>query len=62
MPQDVLDAEVALATGEELDMISRHGFVPLTFGPVELEHEDFHEPQVVDWDQLDLERNVSIFP
>jgi hypothetical protein len=62
MPQDVLDAEVAQATGEELDTISRHGFVPLTCGPVELENDDFQEPQVVDWDQLDLERHVSIFP
>lgn len=62
MPQDVLDAEVAQATGEELDTISHYGFVPLTYGPVELEPEDFHAPQVVDWDQLDLERYVSIFP
>lgn len=62
MPQDVFDAEVAQATGEEFDTISHHGFVPLTRGPMELEPDDFHEPQVVDWDQLDLERHVSIFP
>lgn len=62
MHQDLLDAEVACATGEDIDTISRQGFVPLTRGPVELEPDDFHEPQVVDWDQLDQERYVTIFP
>jgi hypothetical protein len=55
MTQAQLDRAVARATGEALRTISSMGFVPLANTPVE------HEPQIVDWDELDA-RRYSYFP
>ena len=61
MPQKAFDDAVARATGEDRRTIARHGFSPLTYGPMEPEDDDFHEPLVVDWDQLEFNRNIAIF-
>ena len=61
MPQKAFDNSVARATGEDRRTIARHGFSPLTFGPMELEDDDFHEPQMVDWDQLERDRGIPLF-
>lgn len=52
MTQRDLNRAVASATGESLARISQMGFVPLTPLPIE------REPLCIDWDQLDLHRNV----
>lgn len=56
MTQAQLDREVARATSEDVCEISRRGFSPLTFGPLEREPEEM----IVDWDELQLARNVSL--
>ncbi len=61
MPQKTLNDAVVRATGEDLRMIARHGFSPLSFGPVEPEDDDYPEPQMVDWDQLEGEGGVSVY-
>ena len=55
MTQAQLDRAVARATGESLRTINAMGFVPLASNAVE------HEPQIVDWDELDAHR-YSVFP
>ena len=55
MTQAELNFEVAQATGESVSEIARRGFSPLTFGAVEREPEDM----IVDWDDLQLSRNVA---
>ena len=55
MTQTELARAVARATGESVRTISRQGFVPLTPVPFE------REPQVVDWDELDVTR-LGLFP
>ena len=54
MTQNELNRAVARATGESVAVISSMGFVPLTSVPYEC------EPKVVDWDQLDQSRRVSL--
>lgn len=54
MTQNELNRAVARATGESVAVISGMGFVPLTSVPYE------REPKVVDWDQLDQSRPVSL--
>ena len=56
MNQRSLNREVAQATGETISTIAAIGFVELTGQPFE------REPQTVDWDELDAERNVSLSP
>jgi len=56
MNQRSLNREVAQATGETISTIATLGFVPLTGQPFE------REPQTVDWDELDAERNVAVMP
>ena len=56
MTQHELNRAVAQATGETVSTISALGFIPLTGQPFE------REPQTVDWDGLDGERNVSLTP
>jgi len=60
MPQKSLDDAIARVTGEDRRTIARRGFSPLNLGPVELEDDDFHEPLMVDWDQLELDRGIAI--
>ncbi len=55
MTQAELNRAVASATGESISTIARMGFVELTASPIE------HEPQVVDWDELQSHR-PGIFP
>ena len=55
MTQAELNREVARATGESVAEIQHMGFVPLTLEPFE------REPQVVDWDEMDEQRDV-VFP
>ena len=54
MTRNELNRAVARATGESVAVISSMGFVPLTSVPYE------REPEVVDWDQLDQSRRVSL--
>ena len=62
MTQTELDRAVARATGESVQRSTRAGFsvadrliVRCDPGPYEA------APRVVDWDQLDADRNVSLF-
>ena len=62
MTQEALNQAVAEATGENVRTIDWLGFVPLTAVPIELEaEEEDRPPLVVDWDALELERNLAIF-
>ncbi len=54
MTQAELNREVARATGESVRTIADLGFVPLTPGPYERDR----EPLVVDFDELDANRQV----
>ena len=55
MTQDELNCQVARATGETITTVEQLGFVPLR--PICFER----EPLVVDWDELDAQRDV-VFP
>jgi len=54
MTQNELNRAVARATGETVSTISSMGFVPLTGNPIE------REPQIVDWDESDGSRRLSL--
>lgn len=56
MIQARLYREVAAATGETVSEISRRGFGMLAPLPKEPDPEDL----ILDWDQVELERNVSL--
>ena len=56
MTQAELNREIAKKTGETVSTIAALGFVELTGQPFE------REPQTVDWDELDAERNVAVMP
>lgn len=60
MPQDLLDSAVAIATGEDRRTISRLGFSELHPMRLENETDEFREPLVVDWDELELERYLAM--
>lgn len=55
MTQRDLNRAVARATGESLATISRAGFSPLAGFVVH------REPQTVDWDVAEQQRNVAVF-
>ena len=55
-----LDHEIARSTGESLSDIRRHGFSPLRKSVLELEPDDLIEDLIVDWDALELARNVQL--
>ena len=55
-----LDHEIARSTGESLSDIRRHGFSPLRESMLEPEPEDLIEDLIVDWDALELARNVPL--
>ena len=64
MTQLELDAAVATATGEDLHEIRRRGFSiadpdDVCFDP---EPDVLSSPQTIDWDELQMERNVALFP
>ena len=54
MTQNELNRAVAQVTGEDISEIARRGFQPLELEPSE------PEDVIVDWDQVELERNVSL--
>ena len=62
MTQAQLDQQVANVTGEDLREVQSRGFSladPMTVNfdpePCDL------SPQILDWDQVDLERNIAFF-
>lgn len=55
MTQNDLHRAVARATGETVSEISRRGFQPVDKGYTERDLEPY-----LDWDELDLHRNVAI--
>ena len=55
MKQQDVNRGVAQSTGETISEISRRGFVPLE----DLDREC--EPPI-DWDDLEAQRNVNLFP
>lgn len=55
MTQRELNNAVSRATGESPSDIASRGFVPLTTFPQERDPEDL----IVDWDQLELDRNIA---
>ena len=56
MSQRELNRQISQATGEDIATIAGMGFVELRPIPFE------HEPQTMDWDEHDAERNVSVIP
>ena len=54
MTQAELNREVAVATGETVRTIADLGFVPLL--PIPFERD--REPLTVDWDELELRRDI----
>lgn len=56
MSQRDLNRAIARATGEDISTITGMGFVELTPFPIE------REPLTMDWDEHDLDNNVSVIP
>ncbi len=61
MSQKHLNEMVAEATGEDLCVIRHRGFsiadpVNVNFDP----EPDHQPPHVIDWDEIDLQRNVAV--
>jgi hypothetical protein len=61
MTRSEFQREVARCTGEDFATINRRGFVPLTFGPIELDYEDDRPPQTIDWDSESHEVRTTQF-
>jgi hypothetical protein len=51
-----LNRAVARSTGEEIALIASRGFFLLE------EPDDFGPAPLLDWDQVDLERNLNLMP
>ena len=64
MNQQELDSAVATATGEDLCEIRRRGFSVADPFHVDFDPEPdlAYPPQTIDWDELQLEHNVALFP
>jgi len=63
MTQTQLEQLVARATGEDIRAIRERGFS--VADPLEVNFDpepDNLPPQVVDWDELDLQHNVAVVP
>jgi hypothetical protein len=63
MTQTQLEQLVARATGEDIQAIRERGFS--VADPLEVNFDpepDNLPPQVVDWDEVDLERNLAVVP
>ena len=60
MAQKDLVAAVANATGEDRRTITRLGFSELRPMSLERQTDEFREPLVVDWDELELERYLAM--
>lgn len=62
MTQQEIDDAVAKVTGEDLPQIRQRGFVLADPMNVQFDPEPcVLPPQVLDWDQVQLERNVALF-
>ncbi|MDA7910047.1 hypothetical protein N9B44_00095 [bacterium] len=61
MTQMQLDQLVADATGEDLRSIRQRGFSIADLEDVDFDPEpDQRPPQFIDWDELELERNMTV--
>ncbi|WP_417385379.1 hypothetical protein [Gimesia sp.] len=61
MIQAQLDQQVAQATGEDLREVRFRGFSLADPMTVSFDPEPYDlPPQILDWDQADLERNVAL--
>ncbi|MDA7918259.1 hypothetical protein N9B20_01220 [Mariniblastus sp.] len=61
MTQMQLDQLVAAATGEDVRAISQRGFSIADLQDVDFDPEpDQRPPQFIDWDELELERNMTV--
>ena len=63
MTQTQLEQLVAKATGEDIRAIRERGFS--VADPLEVNFDpepDNLPPQMIDWDELDLERNLAVVP
>ena len=61
MTQQELELAVAKATGEDVPEIRRHGFSLVEPDDDNFDPEpDLRPPQIIDWDEYDLRRNVSV--
>ena len=62
MTQHDIETAVATATGEDLCEIRRRGFSIADPFEVSFDPEpDNLPPQMIDWDEVDLQRNVAVF-
>ena len=61
MTQREVDQSVAAVTGEDLCDVRRMGFSIADPDEVNFDPEPYYPPQMVDWDELQLERNVAVF-
>ena len=61
MTQNELNLLVAEATGEDIDEIQHRGFSLADPLDVDFDPEPYDlPPQIVDWDEVDLQRNVAV--
>ena len=60
MTQEMLNQQIAAATGEDPRLIARRGFIPLSHVPFEQDEENYHEPSIIDWDEVELERHLAL--
>ena len=56
MTQTELNRAIAQATGESVNEIAQRGFVELAAVPFERDTEDL----IIDWDEVDADRSVSV--
>ncbi|WP_164104200.1 hypothetical protein [Candidatus Laterigemmans baculatus] len=61
MTQSELNHAIAHATGDSLSEISRLGFQTGMLEVEDFDDESHHEPSTVDWDELELYRNLALF-
>lgn len=59
MTQRELDRQVARVTGESIRTINRRGFSIVEAEPRFDPEPAIHQPQVVDWDELETQRSRS---
>ncbi len=60
MPRELLNDQIARATGEDRRTIARLGFGRLKRMPIERQTDETRKPLVVDWDELERDRSVSL--
>ena len=62
MTQRQINSAVARRTGEDIDEIRRRGFTIANPLDTDFDPEPNNmPPQMVDWDELDLNRNVPVY-